>query len=497
YLKPYDQAKKDGDPIHALIRGTGVNSDGTKSALTVPNGNAQARLLNDVYTRSGVNLNDIDYIEAHGTGTPVGDPIEVHAIGKALGQSRSKDNPLLIGSVKSNVGHLEPASGFAGLLKVILSLKHRQIPPTIHQHEINPNIDFNGINLNVVNQMTTLEQQNRSLIMGVNSFGFGGTNAHTILEENIPDDIAEDQYDVNGIPPLFLSAQSEESLKKRAEQFIELLQQDLDANDIYDIFYTAAIKRERLKYSLIAFGDSLSIISDSLQNYIDGKRTANLVKTVSGEESGDIAFVFSGNGSQWIGMGKGLLSDDRFKTVVQDIDAVFEPLSGWSILDTISNYSDSGIEYTEVAQPLLFAVQAGIVDIFKTMGITPGFVVGHSVGEITAAYVSGALTLEDAVKVIYFRSSAQGKTKGQGRMAAVRLPVEEISPILEQYGDSLKVAATNSHNSVTVSGDADAIISLIEQLQEQSVTCRELDIDYAFHSHVLDTIKDYIHEELI
>ncbi len=496
YLKPYDQAIKDGDPIQAIIRGTGVNSDGTKSALTVPNGSAQEKLLNDVYAKAGINYDEIDYIEAHGTGTPVGDPIEVEAIGRAIGQSRAKDNPLLIGSVKSNVGHLEPASGFAGLLKVILSLKHKQIPPTIHQKQANPNIDFDGINVNVVKQMTTLEQQNRPLIMGVNSFGFGGTNAHTILEESIADEQADVEYEIDGIPPLFLSAQSEASLKKRAAQFIELLNQELSARQIYDIFYSAAVRREKFKYSLVAFGDSLNVITESLQSYLDGKRNPNLVRTETVDGSGDMAFVFSGNGCQWIGMGKGLLSNARFETIVREIDAIFEPLSGWSILDTISNYSDSGLEYTEVAQPLLFAIQVGIVDLIKNMGISPDFVIGHSVGEIAAAYVSGALTMEDAVKVIYFRSSAQGKTKGQGRMAAVRLPAEEITPILEEFGESLSIAAINAHNSVTISGEAESVKPLVEKLQEQSVTCRELDIDYAFHSQVMDPIQDYIYEQL-
>ncbi len=496
YLKPYEQAIKDGDPVHALIRGTGVNSDGTKSALTVPNGIAQSRLLDEVYTRAGVNIDEIDYIEAHGTGTPVGDPIEVEAIGRAIGSARSADNPLLIGSVKSNIGHLEPASGFAGLLKVILSLKHRLIPPTIHQNQLNPNIDFTKNNIKVVNKTKLLDQLERSLIMGVNSFGFGGTNAHTILEEHIPNSVSKDTYDIDGIPPLFLSAQSEESLKSRAKQFIDLLNQELTSKQIYDIFYNSALKREQLKLSLVTFGDSLEVIINSLQNFIDGKRSANIVRMDSMSQSGGVAFVFSGNGSQWIGMGKELVQHSQFCNVIQEIDAIFEPMSGWSILDTISNYSDSGLEYTEVAQPLLFAIQVGIVDLLKSMGIFPGFVLGHSVGEIAAAYVAGALNLDDAVKVIFYRSSAQGKTKGQGRMAAVRLSVEDITPFLENHGNDLEIAAINSPNSVTVSGSTEAIRVLIDVLQEQSVTCRELDIDYAFHSNIMDSIKNYVYENL-
>jgi phthiocerol/phenolphthiocerol synthesis type-I polyketide synthase C len=496
YLKPLSQAKQDGDNIHAVIRGTSVNSDGNKSALTVPNGLAQTRLLHNVYSTAGINTNDIDYIEAHGTGTPVGDPIEADAIGKAIGNSRNGAGPLRIGSVKSNIGHLEPASGFAGLLKVVLSLKHRVIPATIHQNKPNPNIDLKGLNLEVVNQLISLPIINRPLVMGVNSFGFGGTNAHTIIEEFPASVKDQNLYTSNKIPPLYISAQSEESLKRRAAQYYKLLQSNLTKQEIYDLFYASAIKLQKMKYSIVVFADSVAEIIIALSAFIDGKRSEQIVRTDEVSEQGKLAFVFSGNGSQWFGMGKDLLEQTVFKKSIEEFDIIFEPLSGWSVKEAIANDEDTGIDYTEVAQPLLFAIQVGIVELLKDIGVTPDTVLGHSVGEIAAAYVSGALTLEDAVKVIYFRSNAQGKTKGQGKMAAVRLSAEEIQPILDNYNGEIEIAAINSDNSVTISGNSESLNSVLYFLQEKSVSCRELDIDYAFHSYKMDSIKDYIQESL-
>lgn len=495
YLKALEQALQDGDPVHAVIRGTAVNSDGNKSALTVPNGVAQQRLLKQVYQRAGIDLNEISYIEAHGTGTPVGDPIEAEAIGSALGMERSGGEPLRIGSVKSNIGHLEPASGFAGLMKVILSLKHRAIPATIHQTELNPNIDFERLNLRVVNGYQSLQDSTTPLVMGINSFGFGGTNAHTILEEYQHTEKNQSGLVNDAMPPLYLSARSEESLRLRAGQFSAYLDRELSGQEIYDIFYNCAVRRQRQAHSIVVHGDSISAIRGALEQFYNGKRSENLIRTDANPGDGKIAFIFSGNGSQWAGMGKQLLALPTFSEIIDQINTEFEPLAGWSIREAMLR-DDPGLEYTEVAQPLLFALQVGLVRLLEELGVTPDAVAGHSVGEIAAAHVCGALSLFDAVRVIYYRSGAQGRTKGQGRMAAVRLPAGDMGQWLETYNGKVEIAAINSTNSVTISGDGECIHELTQALRRGSVSCRELDIDYAFHSRMMDSIKDYIIEQL-
>ncbi len=498
YLKPLDLALKDKNRIHAVIRGSAVNSDGNTSAMTVPNGTAQATLLQDLYRNTGIDINQIDYIEAHGTGTPVGDPIETAALGRAIGTSRPSANPLLIGSVKTNIGHLEPASGFAGLLKVVLSLEHHAVPATIHQQRSNPQIDFNGLNIRVVDSYTDLAVSDRPLLMGVNSFGFGGTNAHTILEEYRPPVKSNDARKLPAdLPPLVLSAMSEESLKSRAAQFNMLLDQDLSSGQLYDILYTAACHRQKLKYGLVICGETIGTIRQALAEYVAGRKSTNLVRTEPLVEDGGVAWIFSGNGCQWAGMGRGLLANVLYRDKLQQIDDVFQPLAGWSLIATLeSGVDDARLELTEIAQPLLFAVQVGIAALLQDNGLHADAVAGHSVGEIAAAHIAGALSLESAVRVIYFRSMAQGKTRGRGRMAAVRLSPERMRSFIAPYGGELEIAAINAAESVTISGNQDALHSVMELLQEQAITCRELDLDYAFHSRVMDDIAGYIHANL-
>ena len=498
YLKPLDQALADNNRVHAVIRGTAVNSDGNTSAMTVPNGAAQAALLQNLYRNTGIDVNRIDYIEAHGTGTPVGDPIETAALGQAIGSIRPVSNPLLIGSVKTNIGHLEPASGFAGLLKVVLSLEHSAIPATIHQQRNNPQIDFNGLNLSVVDRYTSLDVSDRPLLMGVNSFGFGGTNAHTILEQYRPPVIEDRARAVpDELPPLVLSAMSEASLKSRATQFNILLDQELSTAQVYDILYTAACKRQKLKHGLVVCGDSMDNIRQALAEYVAGRKSSNILRTEPLDQDGGVAWIFSGNGCQWAGMGRGLLGNSLFRNKLEQIDKLFQPLANWSLIAELEAEPDNNrLEMTEVAQPLLFAVQTGIAALLQDLGLNADAVAGHSVGEIAAAYVSGALTLEAAVRVIYFRSMAQGKTRGRGRMAAVRLSADRIQTHMDACPGALEIAAINAADSVTISGTREAIRTVLDLLQEQAVTCRELDLDYAFHSRVMDEIAEYIHENL-
>jgi acyl transferase domain-containing protein/acyl carrier protein len=485
YLKPLGRAQADGDPIHALILGTAVNTDGRNSGLTIPNGAAQEALLTRAYQDAGIPMSEVDYIEAHGTGTPVGDPIEARAIGHTIGAERPRSRPILIGSVKSNIGHLEPASGIAGLFKVILALRHRGIPASINLERPNPNIDFDALNLRVVDRFTPMDSD--PLIMGVNSFGFGGSNGHAILTGyRVPAATPERAVDVSRVP-LLLSAGSQESLRRRARQFAALLSQRRSPRATYDILYTAAVRRQRLKHGLAVWGNDVAEITARLSEFADGETPPGAVTTERVAGGDRVAFVFAGNGSQWQGMGRELLRLPRFRECVERIDTLLRPLTGWSVAAEL-RAETSRLEFTEVAQPALFAVQMGLIELLREDGISAEAVIGHSVGEIAAACAAGALDLAQAVEVVYRRSEAQGRTKGRGRMAAARVSPDEVQELLSAHSEA-DIAAFNSPDSVTFAGPSAAIDAIARELQQRTQFCRVLDLDYAFHSRVMDDIR--------
>ena len=491
FLKPLSAAESDKDPVLAVILGTGVNTDGGKRSLTVPDGDAQKLLIESVYKNADIDIADISYIEAHGTGTQVGDPIEAYSIGNGIGVKRSRANPILIGSVKSNIGHLEPASGAAGLMKVILALRHRCIPASINFTRPNPNIDFAALNLKLVTEEFALPEKPDRLIMGVNSFGFGGSNAHAALAEYIPEQSKQSRPLKLPEHPLFLSAMSFESLKQKAKQYSELLSNSLSQENAYDIFYTSAQHRQRMRYGLVAYGESLDAVRDGLTAYSAGQEVNNLVTSEKIDQADKIAFIFSGNGAQWAGMGTGLLEMPEFKIMIAEVDRIFQPLSGWSILqELLRDPSTARLEYTEVAQPLLFAVQVGILKLLMSEGIAVTAALGHSVGEVAAAYAAGILTLEQAVRVIYYRSQSQGMSKGMGRMAAVQVSANKAIELIQNIGNGLELAAVNSPKSVTFTGPTATIEKLANRLTDDKIFCRILDLDYAFHSRVMDDFKD-------
>lgn len=491
FLKPLAQARADGDPIHAVIKATGVNSDGSKSALTVPNGEAQKQLLNSLYRGIKIDAGDIDYIEAHGTGTPVGDPVEARAIGEAFGCRRDAMDPVLIGSVKSNIGHLEPASGIAGLLKVVLGLKHRAIPPSIHYSTPNPNIDFKTLNVKVVDELISLENRDKKLVMGVNSFGFGGSNAHVILEEYKPDENAEHKPDPKELPPLYLSAQDASSLKKLAGQYAGFLERNHSRENIYDVLYSTAFHRQPLNQGLIIQENSTDELIEQLQLYCDDRVAAGCVTGERIPNGNHTVFIYSGNGAQWIGMGQSLLGNAVFSRVLGEIDKKFVPLSGWSIIEALkADRERSRLQYTEVAQPLLFSIQVGVTELLGEKGIQPVAVVGHSFGEVAAAWAAGILDLESAIRLIYYRSEAQAATRNKGKMLAAQISPADVRQLLEKLDVPLELAAVNSPKSTTLVGPGFVIERAADHMQKLGIRCRILDLDYPFHSRAMEGLED-------
>jgi phthiocerol/phenolphthiocerol synthesis type-I polyketide synthase C len=498
-LKDYDQALADGDPILAVVAGTAVNTDGRKSGLTVPSPKAQAELLVQIYAQAGIDPAAIDYLEAHGTGTAVGDPIETRAIGDALGKRRPAHQPLPIGSVKSNLGHLETASGVAGLVKALHCLRHRQVPATIGVRTVNPNIRLADWNLDLVTSNRKLKPTGK-LIIGVNSFGFGGSNAHVILESaSLPLAVTLTALPAPDLP-LIVSARDGAALKAAARDLAGFLTGQ-PASAWYDIAHSAAFRRERHDLRAIVYGSQPQAVAAALLDFADSPAEASPLETGSALPSAaGPAFIYSGNGSQWAGMGKRLLAEDAcFREAVREVDTLFRRHADHSLADELAgSHGEGRYAYTEFAQPALFALQVGLTQMLRQRGIRPLVVAGHSVGEVAAAWAAGALTLAEAVEVIYHRSRLQGTTRGQGQMTAVGLGEAQTKDLLDALGltASLTIAGINSARGVTVAGIPQLLTRFESALAAKEIFHKRLDLDYAFHGPTMDPIESGVRQEL-
>lgn len=491
-LKPLARALADQDPIHGVIHGSGINQDGRTNGFSVPSGAAQAALLREVYESAGISPTALAFVEAHGTGTAVGDPIEAGAIGAILGKARAE--PLPIGSVKSQIGHLEPASGLAGVLKVLLAFRRGEVPPTVNHVTPNPRIPFADLNLAVVTTPTALRAGPLGLIAGVNSFGFGGTNAHAIIaappapREPTPHAEESDQH-----APLLLSARSEEALAALVDAWRERLGAAETPQAPRALLAGAARRREHHRHRLAVLAGTASEMAARLAAFAGGEETAGLV---AGEAvAGRLAFVFSGNGSQWSGMARDAVAlSAEFRAALAEVDAHLAPELGWSVAARLvsDNLADP-LRQTAIAQPLLFAIQAASVIALRTLGVRAAGFVGHSVGEVAAAFASGALTLDQACHVIIQRSHAQQATHGTGRMAVLGLGAAEAEGVLAREGLPLAIAAINARASVTLAGPADALARLRDIADREDWPFTPLDLDYAFHSPAMAPI----HESLL
>lgn len=502
-IKPLEAAIRDKDAIHAVIRATGVNSDGRTSGIALPNCEAQRQLLESIYEDPRVDRHRVSYVEAHGTGTAAGDPIETRSIGQVLGHTGKEEKPLWIGSVKGNVGHLETGSGMAGLAKVLNVLEHQQIPPNIQLKNPNPKIDFKGLGLRVptANEPLPKDPNGQASMACVNSFGFGGTNAHVLLEEAPVLEKECVSCQTQAPLPFMMSAKSMESLQALAILYVERLR-DCDIEYFNRTAAACAHQRDRLPYVLMIHGHTLEESLCALNYFAEqGTLRDDLPAAVEHNtlhEPGKTAFVYSGNGSQWVGMGVELLAhSSQFGQVIDEIDANFEPLAGWRIRDyLLKDSSEWTLDKTEIAQPLLFAIQVGLTMLLRAFGVNAQAVTGHSVGEVAAAWASGALSLEDAVRVIYERSALQGKMYGSGTMAAAKVNEAKLLELLKDK-PGVEIAGWNAPDNFTLSGDVDQIEALKPLVKATGGLFKRLPLAYAFHSskmvplegEVLDTLS--------
>ncbi|HET8933663.1 MAG TPA: type I polyketide synthase, partial [Polyangiales bacterium] len=513
-VKRMSDARRDGDRVLALVRGSAVNQDGRSQGLTAPNGPAQVRVIQDALRASRLAPGDIDTIEAHGTGTALGDPIEAGALQEVFGAERDDTHPLYLGSAKSNLGHTQAAAGIAGVMKVVLSLQHELLPKTLHADEPTPHIVWEDSGLTLLQAARPWQRNGRPRRAGVSSFGVSGTNAHVVIEEapvavELPR-AAEAVVTEHGLTPaadsgklpegwsLLVSGRDHSALRAQADRLSSWLGQHPDAR-LADVVHTLALHRTHFDVRAAVAADTLEQALEGLHALRDGQHHAALVQGQS-KPGGKVVFVFPGQGSQWFAMGRELLSESTvFAEAVQAVDAALVPWTGWSVLSVLRGETSDSLppwERVDAVQPALFAMGVGLAALWRSFGIEPTAVVGHSQGEVTAAVVSGALSLEDGARIVALRSQAVRERCGDGAMLLIERPLADVEQLIVKYGAALSIAAVNTASSTIVSGDASAAEALLRELQSQSLFARKINVDYASHSAQMDELLPALREQL-
>jgi acyl transferase domain-containing protein/acyl carrier protein len=501
-LKPLERALADRNSIHAVIRATSVNQDGRTEGMTVPNQASQEANLHNALRVADVAAESVQYIEAHGTGTPVGDPIEAAALGAVYGKARRPGDRLVIGSIKSNMGHLEAGAGIAGLIKAALCLRHRQIPGNLHFQTPNPRIPFDELRLQVAQGLQPWpETHGQPPRAGVNSFGAGGTNAHAILEAPPQAQSAVAAPADSRAWLLPLSARSAPALSDLARSYLDALGEErgLRQAALRDICFSASTQRSHHEHRLALIAHDRAELAEQLEAFLKGEDRANC-SSARASTSGPArpVFVCSGMGQQWWAMGRELLTREPvYRRAVEEVNELYTRHAGWSLIDKLTaDEKSSEVQQTHIAQPAIFATQVGLAALWRSWGVEPVAVFGHSAGEVAAAYIAGALSLEDAVLVKFHRSRLLRRTVGQGSMLAVGISREEAARLVEQHPGAISIAAINAHSSVTLSGDAAVLAEIDKALTEAGVFSRALQVEAPFHSPKIDQIEKELVDSL-
>jgi myxalamid-type polyketide synthase MxaE and MxaD len=484
-LKRLSDALRHKDRIHAILRGSALNHDGKSSSITAPNPHAQENVIREALRLPGISPADVQYVETHGTGTLLGDPIEVQGL-TAVFEGRS--NPLAIGSVKSNIGHLEPAAGLAGVLKTILALKYRQLPASLHFQHGNPHIPWKSIPIRVQSSLGEWPQPKQRLIAGVSSFGMSGTNAHVVLEEAVAGDGASapaTPVAEQGALLLPVSAQTPDALKDLVNRYIAWFENACpEEPNFRDISYTASCRRVHMEYRIAVLGRNRSEWREKLVSY---KFRATESAGFEAVERRRIVMVFSGQGSQWCGMGRELLENESiFRVAMEECAAQIDRHTTWKLLDELArDEAGTRISETEVAQPALFAFQVALYRLWKAWGVEPNAVIGHSLGEIAAAYSCGALSLESAARLVVERGRIMQRVSGFGKTLSVDLSARDVRAQLADF-PGLQICATNGPRITAVCGATPEADEFQVQLTARGVRWKEVSKNFAFHSNQLD-----------
>jgi myxalamid-type polyketide synthase MxaC len=494
-LKRLADALRDGDHLHALIRGTASNQDGRTSALTVPSAEAQESVMRRALASAGVDAGQLTYFEAHGTGTPIGDPTEVQAIAGVLGPKRSPDHRCLLGSLKANIGHLETASGVASVIKVILGLEHEEIYPQINLDRLNPKIRLEGTPLEIPTELEPWRRGTTPRVAGVNSFGFGGANAHVLLEE-APARAPRPQVPERPRHVLVLSARGEQPLRELAARFRDTCA-GAGEEELPDICFTAGAGRNHFEHRLAVTGESPETLSSKLDAFVGGARGDVHAGEARPGSKPRVAFLFPGQGAQYAGMAQGLY--EREPVCRDALDACAEILDGQleerllSVLHPSAG-QDPLLDDTRYTQPALFAVEYALAELWASWGVTAEYACGHSVGEYVAACVAGVLGLEDALGLIARRAELMGGLPAGGAMAAVLTGHDQVAETIAPYAGAVAIAAVNGPASVTISGAGETIADAMRELEARGIAVRPLAVSHAFHSPLMEPILDELEQ---
>ena len=496
-LKRFSDAIADSDNILALIRGSAVNHDGRSSGLTVPNGLAQQKVIRAALANAGVKPNQINYVEVHGTGTALGDPIEVEALANVLSEGHSREQPLMLGSLKTNIGHLEAASGVAGLVKVILAMQHKEIPPHLHLKTPNPAISWQDLPLVIPTEPTpwpvNIEQRR---LAGINSFGFSGSNVHVVLEEAPEAKLAPQEVE-RPMHLLTLSAKSEGALTELTERVTSYLKIH-ESESLSDVCFTLNTGRSHFEHRLAIVTQQQAESLEQLTALAAGKEIEGGVRgIVPRSNKPKVAFLFTGQGSQYLGMGRQLYeTQPTFRKALQLCDEILRlyldvPLLEILYPDDVARAAPSPkLDLTAYTQPALFALEYALFQLWRSWGIEPSAVMGHSVGEYVAACVAGVFNLEDALRLVAYRGKLMQALPSEGEMVAVFADESLVKAAIESSAGLVSIAAINGSKNTVISGEREAVRAVLKKLEVLKVDFRSLKVSHAFHSHLMEPMLD-------
>ncbi|WP_308798814.1 acyltransferase domain-containing protein, partial [Streptomyces sp. UH6] len=488
-LERLSDARRNGHQVLAVVRGSAVNQDGTSNGLTAPNGPSQRRVILKALDNAGLSTGDVDLVEGHGTGTTLGDPIEAQALLATYGQDRSEERPLWLGSIKSNIGHTQAAAGVAGIIKAVMALRHRVLPRSLHIDEPSTHVDWSvgRVSLLTENRPWEADGPRRA---GVSSFGVSGTNAHVILEEAPAGEQSAEPEAVSapaGAVPWVLSGKTEAAVRAQAERLLAHVRENPDAS-VADIGHSLALTRSHFEHRAAVVAADRDDLEAALAALAEGRPTPGAVRGTASEGDRPV-FVFPGQGAQWIGMAVELLeSSPVFAARMAECAAALAPHTDWSLLDVVR--SGEGLERVDVVQPVLWAVMVSLAELWRSYGVQPAAVIGHSQGEIAAAAVAGILSLEDAAKVVALRSRAITALAGLGGMVSVAQAADTVRETITAWDGRISVAAVNGPSSTVVSGEVDALDEFLAHCQGNDIRARRVDVDYASHSAHVEAIRD-------